>query len=55
MSKTSDLHLRLSSDDLELIKQVSKQYEMTVSAFIMSVIKPLCLKKISEVKTNENQ
>ena len=53
--KNERFELRLSSEDLELIKQVAEIYEMTVSAFIMSVIKPLCLKKISEVKTNENK
>ncbi len=55
MNKTSDLHLRLSSEDLELIRQVATKYGMTVTAFIMSVIKPLCLKKISEVEPNENK
>lgn len=55
MNKTNDLHLRLSSEDLELIKQVAKQYDMTVSGFIISVIKPLCLKKKNEVIRNENK
>ncbi len=53
--KNTQINLRLSSEDLELIRQVSTKYDMTVSAFIMSVIKPLCLKKISEAEPNENK
>ncbi len=55
MNKTSDLHLRISVEDLELIKQVAQQYKMTVSAFIMSVIKPLCLRKANGEYKNENK
>ena len=45
MGKNNNLHLRLSTEDLELIRQVASQYKMTVSAFILSIIKPLCLKR----------
>lgn len=42
--KNTQLNLRLSDKHLDLIKRVAKQCNMTVSAFILSVIIPYCCK-----------
>ncbi len=42
--KNTQINLRLSDKQLELIKRVAKQNDMTVSAFILAVIIPYCCK-----------
>ena len=42
--KNTQINLRLSDKQLELIKRVAKQNDMTVSAIILAVIIPYCCK-----------
>lgn len=42
--KNTQLNLRLSESNLELIKRVANQFGMTVSAFILAVLIPYCCK-----------
>lgn len=42
--KNTQINLRLSDKQLELIKRVAKQNDMSVSAFILAVIIPYCCK-----------
>ena len=42
--KDTQLNIRLSERNLELIKRVANQFDMTVSAFILSVLIPYCCK-----------
>lgn len=42
--KDTQIHLRLSESNLELIKRVASQFDMTVSAFILAVVIPYCCK-----------
>ena len=42
--KNTQINLRLSDKQLELIKRVAKQNDMTVISFILAFIIPYCCK-----------
>lgn len=53
--KNTDLHIRISEKEYDLLKRVASQFNMTLSKFVLSVMVPYCLKIDSMVgKTNGN-
>lgn len=44
MKKSCDLHIRISENDLQLLKSVSLKYQMSLTDFILSILIPYCLK-----------
>ena len=42
--KNCRLEIRLSSKELDLIRELSVKYDLSVSQFILSVIIPFCIK-----------
>lgn len=44
MNKDKKFQIRLSAVEFELIEYVAKQYDMSISQFILSVLIPFCIK-----------
>lgn len=44
MTKNTQIHIRLSNEELELLKITASKYELTLSQFILSVLIPFCVK-----------
>ena len=42
--KNSQLHIRISDREYDLIKKCADKYSLTVSKFILAVLIPYCLK-----------
>lgn len=52
LMKDTRLEIRLSDKHLELIKRVAKQCDTSVSALILSIVVPYCLKIDNNNKDN---
>lgn len=44
MTKNSQIHIRLSTSELELLKRIANKFNMSLTDFILSVLIPYCVK-----------
>ncbi len=44
MKKTTQINIRLSDDEYQILKSTADKYSMTLSAFILSILIPFCIR-----------
>lgn len=44
MKKTTQINIRLSDDEYQILKTTADKYSMTLSAFILSILIPFCVR-----------
>ncbi len=44
MLKSTQINIRLSESEYDILKSTADKYEMTLSAFILSILIPFCIK-----------
>lgn len=44
MAKNTQLNIRLSSSELDLLKRIANKFDMSLTDFILSVLIPYCVK-----------
>lgn len=44
MTNKTQLHIRLSTSELDLLKRIATKFDMSLTDFILSVLIPYCVK-----------